>query len=269
MSKWDESLALTAIDDRSFAGHLTGYWNAGSRPNGGYIMALGVRAMSMALPFEDPFTATCHFLSAAEEDRTKIEVETVRAGRSLATATARLVQTKERARLVGTFGRFDDMIGPTNISLEPPVMPAPEDCVPASKHLPTGATLPVTDYVDIRYPPNTTVAAEGRTSGCPEVFAWFRMRDGREPDPFVLYLAADAFAPAVLELGLRGWSPTIELTVHIRANPSPGWLRVHRRTRVLQKGYFEEDAEIWDDSDRIVAQARQFARLGPELPTAG
>ena len=265
MHKWDESLELSAEGDGSFGAHLTGYWNAGSRLNGGYVMALGARAMSLALPFADPFTVTCHFLSAAEEDHARIEVETVRAGRSLATASARIIQGKERARFLGTFGSFEDPMGLTAISLEAPEMPPPEDCVAAARSLGTGTALPITDYVDIRYPPETTVAAEGRPSGHAEVKAWFRMRDGREPDPFMLFLAADGFAPAILELGLRGWSPTIELTVQVRAHPSPGWLRVVRRTHALRNGYFEEDAEIWDAADQLVAQARQLARLGPEI----
>jgi acyl-coenzyme A thioesterase PaaI-like protein len=262
-------MALATADSRAFRGHLTGYWNAGSRPNGGYIMALGARAMSLALPFADPFTVTCHFLSACEEADVQIDVEPIRSGRSLATATALLAQGKERARFIGTYGRFGDAVGPTNVSIGPPAMPPPEQCIPAARSLPTGAVLPVTDYVDILYPPHTTVAAEGKTSGRAEVAAWFRMRDGRDPDPFVLFLAADAFAPAVLELGLRGWSPTIELTVHVRQAPAPGWLRVNRATRVLSNGYFEEDAEIWDAEDRLVAQARQFARLGPALAPQG
>ena len=272
MDKWHASLRMLAEDSpateesREFSTRVSGLWNAGSRPNGGYIMALGARAMSLVLPYPDPLTVTCHFLSAADEDDARICVERVRVGRTLATATARISQSKERARLIGTYGRYADASGPTAVSVGVPEMPEPEECVPAARTLPTGVRLPVVDQVDIRYPPHTTMAAEGRVTGRADVPAWFRMRDGCEPDPFMLFLAADAFAPAVLELGMRGWSPTIELTVHIRAAPAPGWLRIHRRTRALVGGYFEEDTNIWDSSGGLIAQGRQLARLGPPLP---
>ena len=272
MDKWHESLGALAEappaseTGRKFSTHISGLWNAGSKPNGGYIMALGAKAMSMTLPYPDPLTVTCHFLSAADEDEAEVCVERVRVGRSLATAAACVSQTKDRARLIGTFGSYADSFGPTHVSVRIPEMPAPEECVPAARRLPTGVILPVVDHVDIRYPPQTTLAAEGRVSGRAEVSAWFRMRDECEPDPFMLFFAADAFAPAVLELGLRGWSPTIELTVHIRGAPRPGWLRIHRRTQALVNGYFEEDTNIWDSGGSLVAQGRQFARLGAPLP---
>ncbi len=271
MDKWNESLGALAEGPpgpdgfQTYSTHISGFWNAGSKPNGGYIMALGAKAMSLTLPYPDPFTVTCHFLSAADEDGAQVSVERVRVGRSLATAAACVSQSKERARLIGTFGRYGDASGPTDVSVRIPAMPEPEDCVGAARTLPTGVSLPVVDHVDIRYPPRTTMAAEGRTSGRADVSAWFRMRDGCEPDPFMLFLAADAFAPAVLELGMRGWSPTIELTVHIRAAPTPGWLRIHRRTRALVNGYFEEDSNIWDAGGNLVAQGRQLARLGAPL----
>jgi hypothetical protein len=43
------------------------------------------------------------------------------------------------------------------------------------------------------------------------------------------------------------------------------WLRVRVSTRNLAEGLLEEDAEVWDSSDRLVAQARQLARV-PRKP---
>lgn len=90
--------------------------------------------------------------------------------------------------------------------------------------------------------------------------AWFGLADGREPDPLALLLAVDALPPTAFELGLHGWVPTLELTVHVRALPAPGPLRVAITTRNLAGGHLEEDAEVWDSDDRLVAQSRQLAR---------
>ena len=45
----------------------------------------------------------------------------------------------------------------------------------------------------------------------------------------------------------------------MRARPAPGWLRVLHATRNLAGGMFEEDCEVWDSADRLVAQSRQLA----------
>ena len=67
--------------------------------------------------------------------------------------------------------------------------------------------------------------------------------------------------PVTFDLGMYGWTPTLELTVHVRAVPAPGWLRVVHSTRNVAGGLLEEDAEVWDSADRLVAQSRQLARV--------
>ena len=90
---------------------------------------------------------------------------------------------------------------------------------------------------------------------------WFRLNDEREPDPQSLLLAVDALPPVTFDLGLIGWAPTLELTVHVRARPAPGWLKLRHATRNVAGGYFEEDCEVWDAAGRLVAQSRQLARM--------
>jgi hypothetical protein len=63
------------------------------------------------------------------------------------------------------------------------------------------------------------------------------------------------------DLGMFGWTPTLELTVHLRAVPAHGWLRVCHCTRNVAGGLLEEDAEVWDSADRLVAQSRQLTRI--------
>jgi hypothetical protein len=58
-----------------------------------------------------------------------------------------------------------------------------------------------------------------------------------------------------------GWVPTLELTVHVRAVPVDGPLRVRVRTQFVHGGLFEEDGEYWDAAGTLVAQSRQLALL--------
>ena len=74
-------------------------------------------------------------------------------------------------------------------------------------------------------------------------------------------MVVDALPPVTFDLGQLGWAPTLELTVHVRARPAPGWLKVRHVTRNVAGGMFEEDCEVWDSAGRLVAQSRQLALL--------
>jgi len=67
----------------------------------------------------------------------------------------------------------------------------------------------------------------------------------------------------VLQLGYArlpvAWTPTVELTAHVRASPAPGWLRCRFSTRFVTAGFLEEDGEVWDSTGRLVGQSRQLA----------
>ena len=79
---------------------------------------------------------------------------------------------------------------------------------------------------------------------------------------FFLMLAVDCFPPTIFKTHMpAAWTPTIELTAHIRGIPEPGWLRCRFSTRFITGGMLEEDGEVWDDTGRLVAQSRQLALI--------
>lgn len=210
----------------------------------------------------DPFSVTTHFLAVAKPGDAEVVVEIVRAGRGHSTAQARLLQDgREVLRTLAIFGDLSAIDGPTHVSVTIPTLPPPERC---DRGRPAPSTPRIADRVDVFMAPGTTSwLAEGGPNDVAELGGWIRLRDGREPDPLSLVFFADAFPPPVLNLGSvrTPWVPTLELTVHVRARPAPGLLRAWFRTRALVGGYLEEDGEIWDSSDRLVAMSRQLARI--------
>ena len=155
-------------------------------------------------------------------------------------------------------GRLD---GPDNaaapiLALPLPELPPPEHCVSRSA-TDQGVTLSILDQLDIRLHPDEALpGAAGRA----RVSGWIRFADGRPPDVLACLLMADAFPPAVFGLlGLVGWVPTIELTVHLRRRPALGWLRGQFWSHDLNDGRVVEDGALWDANGQLVAQSRQLA----------
>lgn len=267
-SEFDQAIALRPGSDGSYDGELGAGWRIGGGINGGLLLAVAGNALSQQLPgHPDPLSISCYYLSASVPGPATVRTETVRRGRSLSTGTASLYQDGpdgapvERLRVLASYGDLAALDDEVHTSATPPALPPVEQCI-GMEHAPPALIeqAALLERLDLRLDPATVGWALGQPSKEGRIQGWFRLADGREPDPLALLLAADALPPVTFDLGLPGWAPTIELTVHLRAKPAPGWLRLSHATRNLAGGYFEEDAEIWDSAGRLVAQSRQLAR---------
>jgi acyl-CoA thioesterase len=256
---FDTDTEVTPVAERVYAATLTDRWHAlAGVPNGGYLLAVCLQALRRELPFPDPLVTSASYLRPGATGPAEVHTEVVRAGRRVATGEARLVQGgKEIVRVVATFGDLAAASGRTDVRGRPPELPPPDEAIQLDRGALPGVTI--TERFEYRLPA-LPGWAQGRPTGDAELAFWMRFRDGRDPDSIALTTLVDAAAPAVLELGVHG-SATIEMTVHVRARPAPGWLACRACTRYVIDGYHEEDFEIWDSEGRLVAQSRQFAVL--------
>ena len=263
MFAFDEDTVARASGPGRHEVVLTDRWNIGPNPNGGYVLAVIAAALFDVSDKPDSLSLTAHYLRPASPVPGVVEVDVVRTGRRHTHLSARLVQETERVRLLAVFGDLAAATGPTLVREEPPALPPPEACVtrPPGSGPAIGAPT-MMDRFETRLSPDAGWI-RGEPTGVPEVTGWIRFADDRPPDVRSLPLFADAFPPPVFELGPAGWVPTIELTVHVRARPQPGWLRARFATHVLVDGYLSEDGELWDESGTLVAQSRQLAMLLP------
>lgn len=266
-SEFDRDTAVTLREDGVYDAELSAGWTIIHAVNGGYLLAMLGRALGQALPHSDPFSVSAHYLTASVPGPAVIRTQVVRTGRTLSTGEASLFQFTEdgseieRIRVLATYGDLDALTDDVRTSAEPPAIPPMEHCLgPADGPAPIPGSSAITGRLDIRLDPATVGWAVGAPSGKGEMRGWFGLADGRDADPLSLLLTVDALPPTSFELGLKGWTPTIELTAHIRCRPAPGPLRVSITTRNLAGGFLEEDADVWDSAGRLVAQSRQLAR---------
>ncbi|MCX4789526.1 thioesterase family protein [Streptomyces sp. NBC_01221] len=266
-SEFDRDTAVTLREEGVYDAELSAGWTIIQAVNGGYLLAMLGRALGEALPHPDPFSVSAHYLTASVPGPAVIRTQTVRTGRTLSTGQASLFQYAEdgteveRIRVLATYGDLDGLSDEVRTSAKPPAIPPQAHCLgPSDGPAPIPGSSAITERLDIQLDPATVGWAVGAPSGKGEMRGWFGLADGRDADPLSLLLTVDALPPTSFELGLKGWTPTIELTTHIRCRPTPGPLRVSITTRNLAGGFLEEDADVWDSADRLVAQSRQLAR---------
>jgi acyl-coenzyme A thioesterase PaaI-like protein len=268
----EDSRVVAAGPGGAFTADLTGRWNGtAGAVNGGYMLATCTRALALAMPFPDPVVVSGFFLRPGTAGPAKVRASVIRSGRTMAFGEAALLQDgKDVVRATAAFARLGGtaqdgpgrdgpgLDGPVFLDGTPPALPPPGECV----GVPVGSfgLASIAEQIEFR-------SAElpgwftGHPSGRPASEFWMRFADGREADLLSLPLLVDSTAPSMLELGAG--STTIQLTVHLRAHPAPGWLACRATTRFVSNGYHEEDFEVWDSAGTLVAQSRQLALILP------
>ncbi|WP_112468970.1 thioesterase family protein [Streptomyces triticisoli] len=267
-SEFDRDTAVTRRAPGVYDTELSAGWTIINAVNGGYLLAVLGRALADALPHPDPFTISAHYLTASQPGPAVVRTDVARTGRTLSTGQASLLQYDEdgreveRIRVLASYGDLGTLPDDVRTTAKPPAIPPMEQCFgPQDAPAPVPGNSAIADRLMLKLDPATLGWALGSPSGNGEMRAWFGLADGRDHDPLSLLLTVDALPPTAFELGIEGWVPTVELTVHVRCRPAPGPLRVSITTRNLAGGFLEEDAEVWDSADRLVAQSRQLARV--------
>lgn len=264
-----DASAVSELSDRTWSGEVRAGWDIAGNANGGYLMAIAARAMAEAAGRPDPVTLTAHFLSPGKPGPVTVDATTLREGKRF--AAVRAVLSDADRPLLALLGSFADSTassrdGPERVDAQPPSLPPPEECfeMPSSDTFPP----PFMGQVELRlHPDDAAVFEGGARTGEPLVRGWFRFRPDEPIDGIGLLVAVDAFPPTVFNADLpMAWTPTLELTAHVRARPVPGWLRCAFTTHFITGGFLEEDGVVWDESGRLVAQSRQLALVPRGVP---
>ena len=257
---FDAATEVRAEGDGRYAATLDPIWGVGEGLlNGGYLMALGVRAALAEGSHPDPLAVSATFLRPLPAGEVVVSVQPLRSGRTVSSYRVGLgvdegppsVDLQVTAATLTGEAVWTD-------AAPPPIAP-PADCLrtamPGAGPTPPGLTR-VLDYA---FDPETSGWLAGTPGSEPLLNLWLRFTDGRPIDPLGLVLFCDACPPVLFAMGRFGWAPTIAMQVLIRAVPSPGWCQVEARARLIGGGFSDEEVAIWDSTGTLVAQSRQIA----------
>ena len=240
-------------------------WNIGSSANGGYALTPVLRALGELGGHTDPISVTTHFLRPIQvaPDTTQtgeVRAALIRTGRTTSVARGSLLlDERERLTVMAAFGELvPGGSAEHELTLPAPPIPSPDECVDR-RALGQGVELPILDRLDVRIHPDRVVAD---STGDAVMEGWIRLSDGSDPSTMTLPLFSDAFPPTLFsKYGQVGWVPSVELTVHVRRRPAPGWVQARFECDDLIDGRMIETGALWDQDGKLVARSRQLGLL--------
>ncbi|HEX9057273.1 MAG TPA: thioesterase family protein [Ktedonobacterales bacterium] len=265
-TRFDDDTALTSVGATSFAGTIRSAWSVGRGPNGGYVAALILRALTMTVgdSMREPRSLTIQYLAPSAEGPIRIDTTVERSGGSLTMLSARMSQHDRTVALaLSTFATSRE-----GIAFSAATMP---NVPPAARITPFvrawGPHPAFTAQYEYRWAIGDlpfTGSEHARVGG------WIRLAEPRPADALLVAAYTDAWIPSVYpRLTAQMGTPTVDLTIHFRTRlPLPDmrdedfYLAVFQ-SRLAAEGFFEEDGEIWSPGGVLIAQSRQMALLRP------
>lgn len=253
----EEATRLEPLGDGRFGIDLdTDFAIMGNRPNGGYLLtSLGRAAVAAAGAHPFVVAAGVQYGSSPGLGPAVITTEVHRVGRTASQVTASIGAVRAQC----TLGSLHDESTPYWGAVEPPSMTPLGDIElsPRPGMPDNGVRMAFDPASGLQWTDDGLVQSEAQG----ELRAWFHFADGRPVTPLDLLYVVDCLPPATFTILSTGWVPTLDLSVYVRAVPAPGPLRIRFRVQVIQDGFADEVCEVWDSSDRLVAQSTQLAAL--------
>ncbi len=255
--------AVEPLGGGAWEGTCDTSWSAPNGPNGGYLAAIVLRALTAAVA-DDARPArslTCHYLRPPGPGPVRVEVTEERVGRSVTALSARLLQGG-RLCVLALAAFAVDREGAADYAAVAPTVPPSRDV--AVMEPGPGAPAMVHKF-EVR-----PAIGDAPFSGAQEAVTggWIRLADPHPVDAPALAMYADAWLPAPFTRIVEPVAaPTIDLTVHFRAPRAAAALAADEpllavfRSTTSAEGFFEEDGELWSPDGVLLAHSRQLALL--------
>ena len=265
--QFEDSIIIDKSDENIFSMTPSKDYFVGNTPHGGYLTAVMQKALSLSMPHPHVINSNTLYLDRTEPKEISIHVDKIRESRGSSVGRVSLIQDEKlRCMMTGICSDFNYMNGVNDLETLPPNI--------------------FNEKRDFFISLNFDNKQEGFTPSfikqtkceIAKQHAWWLKNEddlgeearcagfismGEEiPDQFVLSFYSDFFPPVVMnKYGPLGWVPTLSLTTNIRQLPTTSELFMDVIAKDLNKGFFEQDCQIWDLNKNLVATSRQLTRI--------
>ena len=271
MNQFDQfqnALLLEPIAENKYTANLDSRYFVGKTPHGGYLNALMHKALVSSVPHSVAISSSIQYLNRIEDKDVLLEVEIFKISKGSSSGLVKLSQDNKICTVFNAIcSDFEHMKGFNGLLTNLPDL---------------YKNTPMKDYKNLNYdvisPGFTPSFIHQLTCTVHPNHAWwdrdidedhaearcsaYLQMDGGVPDQFVLAFYVDVAPPVVSnKYGPLGWIPTYSLTTHIRQLPTTEIVFVDFVAKDINKGYFEQDCNIWDLNENLVASSRQLTRI--------
>ena len=265
--QFENSIIIDKSDENIFSMTPSKDYFVGNTPHGGYLTAVMQKALSLSMPHPHVINSNTLYLDRTEPKEIIIQVDKIRESRGSSVGRVSLIQDdKLRCMMTGICSDFNYMKGVNDLETLPP------------KILNKDRDLFISLNFDNKEEGFTPSFIKQTKCDIAKKHAWWLKNEndlgdearcagfismGEEiPDQFVLSFYSDFFPPVVMnKYGPLGWVPTLSLTTNIRQLPTTSELFIDVIAKDLNKGFFEQDCQIWDLNKNLVATSRQLTRI--------
>ena len=265
--QFENSIDIDRSDENLFSMTPSKDYFVGNTPHGGYLTAVMQKAISLSMPHPHLINSNTLYLDRTEPREISIKVEKIRESRGSSVGQVSLIQDdKLRCMMTGICSDFHYMNGVNDLETLPPKIfneerdsfislnfDNKEEGITPSFIKQTLCEIAIKHAWWLKN--EDDLGDEARCSG-------FISMGDEIPDQFVLSFYSDFFPPVVMnKYGPLGWVPTLSLTTNIRQLPTTSELFMDVKAKDLNKGFFEQDCQIWDLNKNLVATSRQLTRI--------
>ena len=265
--QFENSIIIDKSDENIFSMTPSKDYFVGNTPHGGYLTAVMQKALSLSMPHPHVINSNTLYLDRTEPKEISIHVDKIRESTGSSVGQVSLIQDEKlRCMMTGICSDFNYMNGVNDLETLPPnVFNEKRD-------------LFISLNFDNKQEGFTPSFIKQTKCDIAKKHAWWLKNEndlgdearcagfismGEEiPDQFVLSFYSDFFPPVVMnKYGPLGWVPTLSLTTNIRQLPTTSELFMDVIAKDLNKGFFEQDCQIWDLNKNLVATSRQLTRI--------
>ena len=265
--QFENSIIIDKSDENTFSMTPSKDYFVGNTPHGGYLTAVMQKALSLSMPHPHVINSNTLYLDRTEPKEIVIQVDKIRESRGSSVGRVSLIQDEKlRCMMTGICSDFNYMNGVNDLETLPP------------KIFNEKREFFISLNFDNKQEGFTPSFIKQTKCDIAKQHAWWLKNEndlgdearcagfismGEEiPDQFVLSFYSDFFPPVVMnKYGPLGWVPTLSLTTNIRQLPTTSELFMDVIAKDLNKGFFEQDCQIWDLNKNLVATSRQLTRI--------